>query len=133
MKIHHGRLPGAASENRTETFTGTVWADPVLAEAPGLTANTVCFTPGARTYWHSHGEGQILVVTHGRGFVQNRDGDGSAVGPGDIVYAPAGEEHWHGALGDSLLIHLAISLGPATWLSEVEEDLYQRVLAAVDG
>ncbi|HEY7483277.1 MAG TPA: cupin domain-containing protein [Streptosporangiaceae bacterium] len=127
MKIHRGRLPGAASENRTETFTGTVWADPVVAE-PGLTVNTVCFTPGARTYWHSHGAGQILLVTHGRGFVQTRDDEKSLITPGDIVYVPAGEEHWHGAAGDSLLVHLAVSLGTTAWSDEVAEDLYRRTV-----
>ncbi|MQA84092.1 MAG: cupin domain-containing protein [Streptosporangiales bacterium] len=129
MKIHRGRLPGAASENRTETFTGTVWGDPILAEAPALSANTVCFMPGGRTYWHSHGGGQILVVTHGRGFVQNRDDERSLISPGDVVYVPPGEEHWHGAADDSLLVHVAISLGPTQWLSEVEEEQYRRVVA----
>lgn len=130
MKIHRGRLPGAASENRTDTFTGTVWGDPILVESnPAITGNTVCFMPGARTYWHSHGEGQILIVTHGRGFVQNRD-EQSPIAPGDVVYVPPGEEHWHGAAGDSMLVHLAISLGPTQWLDEVDEELYQRVVAA---
>jgi quercetin dioxygenase-like cupin family protein len=130
MKIHRGRLPGVPSENRTETFTGTVWADPILAEEnPALNALTVCFTPGARTYWHSHGEGQVLIVTHGRGFVQNRDEEKALLTPGDIVYAPPGEEHWHGAADDSMLVHLAVSLGSTRWLQEVDEDLYQRVVA----
>ncbi|MGH8868115.1 MAG: cupin domain-containing protein [Actinomycetes bacterium] len=131
MKIHRGRLPGTASENRTDTFTGTVWADPILAEKnPALTANTVCFTPGARTYWHSHGEGQVLIVTHGRGFVQNRDEEKALITVGDVVYVPPDEEHWHGAADDSLLIHVAISLGQTKWTSEVEEALYARVTGA---
>lgn len=128
MKIHRGRVPDSSSENRTETFTGTVWADPVLNESPRVMVNTVCFNPGARTYWHSHAEGQILVVTHGRGLIQNRD-EKSVIEPGDVVYVPPGEEHWHGAAGETLLIHLAISLGPTTWLEEVSDDLYQRITA----
>lgn len=131
MKIHRGRLPGAASENRTDRFTGTVWADPILAESnPTLAANTVCFTPGTRTHWHSHGEGQILIVTHGRGLVQNRDDERSLIAPGDVVYVPPGEEHWHGAAGDSILVHVAISIGSTQWFDEVEEELYQRAVAA---
>jgi quercetin dioxygenase-like cupin family protein len=130
MKIHHGRPPGAASENRTQTFTGTVWLDPVMSEdQPALAANSVCFTPGARTYWHSHSEGQLLIVTHGRGFVQSRDEEKAMLTAGDIVYAPPGEEHWHGAADDSMLVHLAISLGSTDWLEEVDGDLYQRVIA----
>jgi quercetin dioxygenase-like cupin family protein len=134
MKIHRGRLPDAPSENRTDTFTGTVWADPVFAEkSPTMSVNTVCFLPGGRTYWHSHGEGQILVVTHGRGLVQNRDGEEASIASGDVIYVPPGEEHWHGAAGGSLLIHLAISLGQTTWGDEVAKDLYERVAALADG
>jgi quercetin dioxygenase-like cupin family protein len=130
MKIHRGRLPGAPSQARSETFTGTVWADPILSEAdPELNALTVCFPPGARTYWHSHGEGQVLIVTHGRGFVQARDGEKALLTPGDIVYAPPGEEHWHGAAEDSMLVHLAVSLGSTRWLAEVDDDLYRRAVA----
>jgi quercetin dioxygenase-like cupin family protein len=129
MKIHPGRLPGAASQHRTDTFTGTVWADPVLAEQrPARTVNTVCFTPGARTYWHSHDDGQFLIVTHGRGFVYTREGASSPLTVGDVVYVPPGEEHWHGAAGDTMLIHLAISLGETRWRDEVTDDLYRRVL-----
>jgi quercetin dioxygenase-like cupin family protein len=132
MKIHRGRLPGAASQNRTDTFTGTVWADPVFAERrPLCNVNTVCFTPGARTYWHSHDEGQILIVTHGRGFVYTREGAESPLSVGDVVYVPPGEEHWHGAGADTMLVHLAISLGETRWRDEVAEDLYRRVSAAI--
>ncbi len=135
MRIHRGRLPGAASQHRTDTFTGTVWADPVLAEQrPPCSVNTVCFTPGARTFWHSHGAGQILMVTHGRGFVHTRDDEKSMITVGDLVYVPPGEEHWHGAAGDTMLVHVAISLGETQWLDEVADDLYRRVLdAAGDG
>ncbi|HEX6472055.1 MAG TPA: cupin domain-containing protein [Streptosporangiaceae bacterium] len=134
MKIHRGRLPGAPSQHRTDTFTGTVWADPVLAERqPAVSVNTVCFTPGARTYWHSHADGQILVVTHGRGLVRTREGSEAALTAGDVVYVPPGEEHWHGAATDTMLIHLAISLGRTQWNDEVADDLYRRVAAAADG
>ncbi len=68
-------------------------------------------------------------MTHGRGFVQSRDGEKATLTAGDIVYAPPGEEHWHGAAEDSILVHLAISLGSTDWLKEVDEDLYRRVVA----
>ena len=64
--------------------------------------NTVIFTPGARTYWHRHPGGQLLVVTAGRGVVATRD-QGQVITGGDVIWAEPGEEHWHGACGDSLL------------------------------
>ena len=65
MKIVHGRADGAVTEARGATFTGTVWGDPVLPTTDGTTINSVTFTPGARTFWHHHERGQILVVTAG--------------------------------------------------------------------
>src|SRR5215475_11446504 len=65
MKINRGREAGAASELRTATFTGEVWGDPVLPETDGVLINNVFFAPSARTHWHTHHQGQILVVTGG--------------------------------------------------------------------
>jgi quercetin dioxygenase-like cupin family protein len=94
----------------------------------------VCFTPGARTFWHSHGDGQILIVTHGRGFVCTRDDERSMITVGDAVYVPPGEEHWHGAADDTMLVHVAVSLGETRWLDEVADDVYRRATqAAADG
>jgi quercetin dioxygenase-like cupin family protein len=90
MSIHvikQGRA-GTPAELRTATFTGTVWGDPVLAETDGVTINTVSFSPGARTHWHSHDGGQVLVVTSGLGRVAGRDGEGSAIAAGDVVFIP---------------------------------------------
>ena len=71
MHVSHGRNAGKPSEQRTATFTGTVHMDPVL-DTGKVTINTVIFTPGARTYWHSHPGGQLLIVTAGRGIVASR-------------------------------------------------------------
>jgi len=127
MHISHGRS-GQPSEQRTATFTGTVYLDPVL-NVPGemintVMVNTVIFTPGARTYWHRHPGGQLLVVTAGRGVVATRD-QAQVVTGSDVIWAEPGEEHWHGACGDSLLAHLAVSHGPTEWGGEVAEDDYQ--------
>ena len=73
MQVSHGRS-GQPSEQRTATFTGTVHMDPVMT-APGIMINTVIFTPGARTHWHRHPGGQLLVVTAGRGIVATRTAD----------------------------------------------------------
>ena len=125
MRINRGREADAASEARSDWFTGTVWADPVLADAPGVSVTDVFFTPGARTRWHRHVQGQVLLVTHGRGCAQTRSGSVSPLTSGDVVFFEPGEEHWHGAAGETYLLHRAISLGETEWLEEVAEDDYR--------
>lgn len=123
MHVTHGRLPGRPSEQRTATFTGMVHADPVL-DTGDVVINTVLFAPGARTYWHRHAAGQLLLVTAGRGIVATRDGQLHIVGSGDVIWTEPGEEHWHGACGDTVLIHTALSLGTTEWGPEVAESDY---------
>ena len=125
MKINRGREPGTTSEQRTATFTGEVWADPVFAETDGVLINNVFFTPGARTHWHTHHGGQILVVTAGEGPRPTRETERRRqLTAGDVVWIPPGEEHWHGAAPGSSLLHLAISLGGADWLDPVTDEEY---------
>ena len=126
MKINRGREAGTGSEQRTATFTGEVWGDPVLPETDGVLINNVFFAPGARTHWHTHDQGQILVVTAGEGCARARDGSGGALAAGDVVWIPPGEEHWHGAAPDSYLLHLAISLGGHDWLDPVTDGEYEE-------
>jgi quercetin dioxygenase-like cupin family protein len=122
MRINHGRVAGQPSEERGPTFTGTVWGDPLLRDVPGVVINTVVFPPGSRTHWHTHGTGQILIVTHGRGFARTESGEGGAIGPGDIVWFEAGERHWHGAGPDTYMSHIAVSLGGTDWEDAVTDD-----------
>ena len=129
MRIAKGRAHGP-SEQRGETFTGTVWADAVLAAEDDVGVNNVFFEPGARTHWHTHAIGQVLVVTHGEGLVRTRDGDGGRIKAGDVVHIAPGEEHWHGAGPDSYLLHVAISLGSATWLDPVSDEDYAAGVAS---
>jgi len=91
--------------------------------------NTVIFTPGAHTYWHSHPGGQLLIVTAGRGIVANRSGDVHIVGTGDVVWTEPGEEHWHGACGNALMTHTAVSHGTTQWGAEVAEADYSAASA----
>ena len=126
MKINRGREAGLKSEQRSATFTGEVWADPVLEQTGGVMINSVFFATGARTYWHRHEHGQVLYVTSGQGRVYARDGVGGTIRAGDTVWIPPGEEHWHGAGSDSYLVHLAVSLGKSEWLDEVSEEDYER-------
>ena len=99
----------------TETFTGTVWSSP-MSRAPDRTvaALGVLFEPGARTFWHSHPEGQVLYVASGSGRVGDVDGNFVEIAAGDVIYAPAGERHWHGASPSSYLMHISITTGGAT-------------------
>jgi quercetin dioxygenase-like cupin family protein len=126
MRIARGRA-GAPSEQRSATFTGRVWADPVLAAEDGVTVNAVFFEPGARTHWHSHDVGQVLHVTHGEGWVQVRGGDGTMITAGDVVHIGPGEEHWHGAAPTSYVLHVAVSLGGHEWLEPVSDEDYAQV------
>lgn len=115
-----------------ERFTGDVWVD-VLARGDGesrIRVNRVRFTPGARTAWHSHSLGQTLHVTDGAGVVATHD-HVIPVRAGDTVHTPAGEEHWHGALPDRFMAHLAMWEGDATrWGPLVTDDEYATAVEA---
>jgi quercetin dioxygenase-like cupin family protein len=109
-----------------EWFTGDVWIDRV-ARGHGptpMTIGSVHFTPGARTAWHSHGVGQTLYVTEGEGRIQPRGEPVVALRAGDVVYAPAGEWHWHGAAPNHFMTHLAVSEGDAEWGEHVTDTEY---------
>jgi quercetin dioxygenase-like cupin family protein len=110
-----------------EWFTGDVWIDPITQGQPPstLSIGAVHFTPGARTAWHSHSGGQTLYVTEGRGMVRTRAGDTVEVGAGDVIYAPDGEEHWHGAAPEHFMTHLSITEGPAHWGDHVTDAEYE--------
>jgi quercetin dioxygenase-like cupin family protein len=93
-----------------EYFTGSVRVDP-LFQAPNpahVTGGLVTFEPGARTAWHTHPLGQTLVVTMGYGRVQREGGAIQEIGPGDVVWFPPGERHWHGASPTTAMSHIAI-------------------------
>lgn len=126
MKIFPGRQIGATSEARTSTFTGQVFADPVMPTTDGVTINNVFFAPGARTYWHTHEQGQILTVVAGQGWICVEGEPAQPIRTGDTVWIPKGEKHWHGAAADSYLLHTAVSIGKTEWLEEVEDADYDK-------
>ena len=103
-------------------FTGTAHRRD-LGSVPTPAARTlvVTFEPGARTHWHAHSQGQLLYGVEGSGRVGTRNGGSVEIGPGDLVYAPPGEEHWHGASADGSLTHVAFSFGETTWGAEVTD------------
>lgn len=113
-------------------FTGDVYVDPIkTAEEPSrLMASLVRFTPGARTNWHSHALGQTLHCTDGIGLVVTRDGTVIRLRPGDTVWTPPGEEHWHGATETNMMCHWAMLEGTGdgdgtTWLEPVTDEQYR--------
>jgi quercetin dioxygenase-like cupin family protein len=93
-----------------EYFSGSVRVDPLFqavepARALGV---SVTFEPGARTAWHTHPLGQTLIVTAGSGLIQRWGGPISEIRPGDVVWIPPGEKHWHGAAAYTSMTHIAI-------------------------
>jgi quercetin dioxygenase-like cupin family protein len=115
----------------SERFTGVVHSD-LIAEPEGPSAvigSIVHFTPGARTAWHVHPNGQTIFVLEGVGRCQRRGGPVEEIRPGDRVFFEPGEEHWHGAAPDRLMSHIAVldvddHGGNATWGSHVTDDEY---------
>jgi quercetin dioxygenase-like cupin family protein len=126
MRIVRTSADHLPSEVRGPTFTGTVHVVPVLPATDGVVINAVTFTPCARTHWHSHERGQILSVLLGSGWVYTQGQAPQRLGPGDVVWVPPGEVHWHGAAADSVLAHQAVSLGTTQWLDPVDETDYPK-------
>ena len=115
-----------------EYFTGTVRIDPLIqADAPArIFAANVTFEPGARTAWHTHPLGQTLIVTAGCGLVQRWGGPIEPIRPGDVVWFPPGEKHWHGATPTTAMTHIAIvehlDGKSADWMEKVTDEQYQQ-------
>ena len=120
----------ASATPPAEYFTGTVRLDPLFDnDDPARTAGAaVTFEPKARTAWHTHPLGQTLIVTAGCGRVQREGGPIETINPGDVVWFPPGEKHWHGAGPDTAMTHIAIQEkgedGPVTWMEKVTDAQY---------
>jgi len=112
-------------------FTGTVRIDPLFqVNAPARAARaSVTFEPGARTAWHIHSLGQTLIVTAGCGRVQRDGGSIEEIRPGDVVWFPPGEKHWHGATPTTAMTHIAIQEQLdgklVEWMEKVSDTQYQ--------
>jgi quercetin dioxygenase-like cupin family protein len=96
-----------------QLFSGDVWIDTIATgqEPSRIRVNIVRFAPSARTAWHSHALGQTLYVTEGAGLVQSRGEEITQIRPGDVVYTPADEWHWHGATPDDFMTHISMTEG----------------------
>jgi quercetin dioxygenase-like cupin family protein len=118
-------------------FTGDVYIDMIAAgsEPSRLGAANVHFTPGARTAWHTHPLGQTVYVTEGVGLCQREGGPVEIIGPGDRVFFEPGENHWHGAAPNRVMVHTAMqesddSGSPVTWGEHVTDEQYNATPTA---
>ena len=111
-------------------FTGTVRIDPQCSppDPARVVVALVSFEPGARTAWHTHPLGQTLIVTSGCGWAQRLGGPIEDIRPGDVVWFPPGEKHWHGATSTTAMSHIAIQEkldgSTVTWMEQVTEEQY---------
>ena len=134
MEIEHGRKGTPSQAGQAAMFSGQAMLDPLLEDAHDqVRINSVMFSPGGRTFWHSHAGGQVLIVASGHGMVETRDGHRERLNPGDVVWAPPGEVHWHGAAPESFINHTAISLGSTDWAGQVDDDHYQAAFGDLPG
>ena len=115
-----------------DRFTGAVRVDPLFpARDPGRTSSgSVTFEPGARSAWHTHPLGQILVVTAGVGRVQHWGGAGQEIRPGDVGWIPPSVKHWHGAAPTTAMTHIAIQEHlngqVVDWMEKVSDEQYAK-------
>ncbi|MDX6477403.1 MAG: hypothetical protein QOH95_2914 [Gaiellaceae bacterium] len=123
----------------SDWFTGAVYIDAVATPAGSshVSASSVHFTPGARTAWHTHPNGQTIYVLEGVGLAQRRGGPVEVIRPGDRVFFEPGEEHWHGAAPTRFMTHIAMlevdaDGTPATWGEHVSDEEYAAA-PAIDG
>ena len=114
----------------SDYFTGSVWIKMLVPNDPALNCQiaNVVFEPGARNNWHMHPGGQLLMVTDGIGYYQEKGKPIQLIKKGDVINIPPGVEHWHGASHDTGMTHIAINpniqKGIAVWLERVTDEEY---------
>lgn len=113
-------------------FSGSVRVEPVfqVGDPMRLNAGSVTFEPGARTAWHTHPLGQTLIITAGLGWVQIEGSPIEEVRPGDVVWFPPGEKHWHGATPNTAMTHIAVQEAlngkNVDWMEKVSDAQYGK-------
>lgn len=116
-----------------EWFSGNAFLKPLVAKDHNneFSAGSVTFEAGARTHWHTHPKGQVLLVTEGNGFYQERNKKAQPIAKGDVINIPENVEHWHGATATTKMVHIAITNfkedSQVTWLEAVSDEEYQLV------
>lgn len=129
-------MPFAKGEKvSNDNFVGTVWLNYLVETdaAHNVNIGSVTFEPGARTNWHYHKGGQILLVTAGKGLYQEKGKAAEIIEKGGVVKCPANIEHWHGATATEAMTHIAIgtntNIGGAVWLKPVSDEEYNQISA----
>jgi 4-carboxymuconolactone decarboxylase len=113
-----------------EWFSGNAFLTPLVARDKNheFSAGSVTFEPGARTHWHTHPKGQVLIVIEGNGFYQEKGKPAQPIKKGDVVNIPENTEHWHGASATNKMVHIAITNykedAQVTWLQPVSDEEY---------
>ena len=131
-----GSVFAKGAQGPKEIFTNSTWVNMLHTDAEGIfdtQVYDVIFEPFARTFWHSHPGGQILLVTSGRGFYQEKGEPARSLEPGDVVAIPPDVVHWHGAAPESEFVHIGMSTkvheGPAKWFGPVTDEEYGAATA----
>ncbi len=126
----NGSRPSA--KGAAENFTGSVVLTPLFGAAAHTraTGGQVTFEPGARSAWHTHPAGQILIVTSGVGWVQEWNGEKREIRPGDVIWTPPGVKHWHGATATNGMSHIAVQElvdgKNVDWMEKVSDEQYRK-------
>jgi len=124
-----------SGQGPAEYFTGAVRIDQRFqrSDPARVGGAIVTFEPGARTAWHTHPLGQTLIVVSGCGWAQRSSGPVEIIRPGDVVWFPPGEKHWHGATATTAMSHIAIQEAldgkSVEWLEQVSDEAYGRAAA----
>jgi len=122
----------ASTKGPAQNFTGSVRVDPLFAaRAPSaVSGGAVSFEPGARSAWHTHPMGQVLIVTAGAGRIQQWGGAVQQIRPGDVIWTPPGVKHWHGAAPTTAVTHIAIQESAngknVEWMEKVSDEQYAK-------
>lgn len=122
----------AVIKGAAQTFIGSVTVDPLFptGEQRPYSSGHVTFEPGARSAWHTHPAGQILIVTAGAGWVQQWGGERREIKPGDVVWIPPNVKHWHGATATTSMSHIALQQAVdgkvVDWLEQVGDVQYGK-------
>ena len=131
-----GAQPSARGDDRT--FRGAVRLDPIFqpVEPARTLVVSVTFEPGARSAWHTHPLGQLLIVTAGCGLVQSSGGKARTIRPGDVVWCPPGEKHWHGAAPATAMTHIAVverlDSRAVDWMEQVSDEDYEAAARSAE-